>query len=194
LRGLPFFPDINSQIARYRELGYSSGVSVYDMNDIYYKILPRSEVLRVEKIEIFDEFEEWHLMSAHYCIAVAVKEDKPDGISPSEDSMIVSGRLDEGEKASKESGSGGKFRSDAIEQSVAEIVHARHTWEDSGIGSFGSKKIDGTDSTSTSSGGGADTTKSHKGSVLYLPLTTLGVQRKFTLHDMLFPPQETKRD
>jgi hypothetical protein len=32
-------------------------------------------VARCERLEIFDELAEWHLMSAHYCIAVAVNEE-----------------------------------------------------------------------------------------------------------------------
>ena len=55
LRGLSAFPTIPHQLARYRDLGYSGGVSVYDMNDIYYKVLPLEEVSRIERIEIFDD-------------------------------------------------------------------------------------------------------------------------------------------
>ena len=73
LRGLTAFPDIASQTARYRELGFGAA-TVADMNDVYYRVLPRADVARVERLELFDEVEEWHLMSAHYCIAVAVNE------------------------------------------------------------------------------------------------------------------------
>ena len=76
LRGLTAFPDIATQTARYRQLGYAAA-TVADMNDIYYRMLPRSEVARIERLELFDEVEEWHLMSAHYCIAVAVNEVSP---------------------------------------------------------------------------------------------------------------------
>lgn len=73
LRGLAAFPDMPAQTARYRELGYAT-CTVCDMNDVYYRLLPRAEVARVERLELFDEVEEWHLMSAHYCVAVAVNE------------------------------------------------------------------------------------------------------------------------
>lgn len=73
LRGLSAFPDIPSQRARYLELGFHSA-TVADMNDVYYRLLPPAEVAAAERRELFDEVEEWHLMSAHYCIAVAVKE------------------------------------------------------------------------------------------------------------------------
>jgi hypothetical protein len=73
LRGLNAFPDLNSQIARYTDLGYQACTSI-DMNDVYYRLLPRAEVARIERLEIFDELEEWHLMSAHYSITVACNE------------------------------------------------------------------------------------------------------------------------
>ena len=44
------------------------------MNDVYYRLLSPEAVARAERLELFDEVEEWHLMSAHYCIAVACKE------------------------------------------------------------------------------------------------------------------------
>jgi hypothetical protein len=79
LRGLLAFPDIASQTQRYLELGYSHA-SVWDMNDVYYRLLPQNEVARIERLELFDEVEEWHLMSAHYCIAIAVND--PEETSP----------------------------------------------------------------------------------------------------------------
>ena len=73
LRGLHAFPDIPAQTSRYKELGYQA-CTVIDMNDIYYRILPKQDIARIERLEIFDEIEEWHLMSAHYAIAVAVND------------------------------------------------------------------------------------------------------------------------
>ena len=58
LRGLHAFPDLASQVARYKELGYQA-CSAADMNDIYYRLLPRVEVARIERLELFDEVEEW---------------------------------------------------------------------------------------------------------------------------------------
>jgi hypothetical protein len=73
LRGLNAFPDIASQRSRYLELGYTH-VTVADMNDVYYNLLDKDAIARAERLELFDEVEEWHLMSAHYCIAVACKD------------------------------------------------------------------------------------------------------------------------
>lgn len=39
---------------------------------------------RVERLEIFDELEEWHLIQGHYCIAYAHQEPpqaEPSGLS-----------------------------------------------------------------------------------------------------------------
>lgn len=41
-----------------------------NMND-YYVTLPSSERLRVESLELFDEFEEWHTKCSHYIILCA---------------------------------------------------------------------------------------------------------------------------
>jgi len=76
-RGCPLlsirtYPDVESQQKRLEELGFDF-VQVFDMNDIYYKCIDRADVARAEKLEIFDEFEEWHLMQAHYCIVLSVK-------------------------------------------------------------------------------------------------------------------------
>lgn len=38
---------------------------------MYSKFLDPSEIRRISRIEMFDEFEEWHLIQAHYCIVVA---------------------------------------------------------------------------------------------------------------------------
>jgi hypothetical protein len=73
LRGLFAFPDLQSQRARYLDLGYAAS-SACDMNDVYYRLLPRDAVAAAERLELFDELEEWHLMSAHYSITVAVNE------------------------------------------------------------------------------------------------------------------------
>lgn len=73
LRGLNAFPDLAAQKKRYRELGFRWSCC-WDLNDCYYRLLPTDEVKRTERLELFDEVEEWHLMSAHYCIAVAVNE------------------------------------------------------------------------------------------------------------------------
>jgi hypothetical protein len=41
-----------------------------DLKTVWDK-LPVEEQERVSKLEIFDEFEEWRLLMAHYCLLVA---------------------------------------------------------------------------------------------------------------------------
>jgi len=74
-RGCPLlsiqaFPDLDAQRKRFADLGWSEA-EVYDMNDIYYKCIDKEDLKRAEKLEIFDEFEEWHMMQGHYCIVLA---------------------------------------------------------------------------------------------------------------------------
>jgi tRNA wybutosine-synthesizing protein 4 len=103
LRGLQAFPDLAAQTARYRELGFAA-CTVADMNDVYYRLLPRPDLARVERLEIFDEVEEWHLMSAHYCLAVAVNE---VGAGPRGRSASASGRAAAASSDSAAPASGG---------------------------------------------------------------------------------------
>ena len=43
------------------------------MSDIYQsKLNGEGEKTRVEKLEMFDEFEEWALLQGHYCLTLAV--------------------------------------------------------------------------------------------------------------------------
>lgn len=40
------------------------------MNTVYNQRLDKIEKARIEKLEIFDEFEEWVLLQNHYCIGI----------------------------------------------------------------------------------------------------------------------------
>ena len=42
----------------------------YNMSQIYAKKLEQTEKHRIEKLEIFDEFEEWELLQKHYCVCL----------------------------------------------------------------------------------------------------------------------------
>ncbi|ESS31077.1 leucine carboxyl methyltransferase [Toxoplasma gondii VEG] len=77
-RGCPLmtifdYPTLQAQKQRYINLGWSAS-SVADMNTVYDKFLPREETQRVQRLELFDELEEWRLIQAHYSIAVAVSD------------------------------------------------------------------------------------------------------------------------
>lgn len=77
-RGCPLlsidtFPDLDAQRKRFSDLGWSK-CQVLDMNDVYYKCIDKGRLKEAEKLEIFDEFEEWHMMQGHYCVALAVND------------------------------------------------------------------------------------------------------------------------
>ena len=44
------------------------------MNQVYYQYLDSKDVSRIQRLELFDELEEWHLIQGHYCIAVAIND------------------------------------------------------------------------------------------------------------------------
>lgn len=43
--------------------------SAVNMTKVYNKHLDATEKSRIERLEMFDEFEEWVLLQDHYCIA-----------------------------------------------------------------------------------------------------------------------------
>lgn len=80
LKGLVAHRSPEMQIDRFMNVAEFTHCECYDMNQIYYEILPKELINKIEKLEIFDEFEEWHIMSAHYAIVVAknITKNYPD--------------------------------------------------------------------------------------------------------------------
>lgn len=74
LHGLDRFPDVESQRHRFLQAGWTACCAV-DMNEFYRCFLPAEERRRMENLEPFDEFEEWHLKCAHYFILAASRGD-----------------------------------------------------------------------------------------------------------------------
>jgi O-methyltransferase involved in polyketide biosynthesis len=70
LLSIDAFPEPADQVRRFREAGFASA-TCWDMNQIYAHFLAPAEVARIERLELFDEFEEWFLMQAHYGLVVA---------------------------------------------------------------------------------------------------------------------------
>ncbi|KAL4085663.1 hypothetical protein PRIC1_014999 [Phytophthora ramorum] len=66
------FPTVEAQIARFTEHSYEVA-QCWDMNKIYYHYLDSAERAKRERLEIFDELEEFHLLQGHYCVVVASK-------------------------------------------------------------------------------------------------------------------------
>lgn len=61
LRGLPACPSLDAHMKRLREAGFVH-TDARDMDVLYSRMLPREDVRRIERLEMFDEFEEWHLI------------------------------------------------------------------------------------------------------------------------------------
>nr|XP_019580929.1 PREDICTED: tRNA wybutosine-synthesizing protein 4 [Rhinolophus sinicus] len=74
LHGLDRFPDVEAQQHRFLQAGWTA-CSAIDMNEFYRCFLPPEERRRMERLEPFDEFEEWHLKCAHYFILAASRGD-----------------------------------------------------------------------------------------------------------------------
>jgi len=81
LKSIHDYPTCQSLVERYQSLGYGH-VQVRDMNDVYYNFIDDADRARAEKLELFDELEEWHLIQGHYCLAVAVNEIENENNQP----------------------------------------------------------------------------------------------------------------
>lgn len=46
----------------------------WDMLKVYGSFVDTQEKRRIERLELFDEFEEWHMMQEHYCVTYAVND------------------------------------------------------------------------------------------------------------------------
>nr|XP_055071846.1 tRNA wybutosine-synthesizing protein 4 [Misgurnus anguillicaudatus] len=72
IHALKQYPDSNAQTQRFIQQGWEKCVCL-DMNEFYFDLLREDEKQRVEGLEPFDEFEEWHQKCSHYFILTASK-------------------------------------------------------------------------------------------------------------------------
>ncbi|KAF1494027.1 tRNA wybutosine-synthesizing protein 4, partial [Eudyptula minor novaehollandiae] len=72
LHSLAQYPDCEAQQRRFFEKGWSE-CSVMDMNEFFTHCTPEDEQQRVQALEPFDEYEEWHLKCSHYFVLTASK-------------------------------------------------------------------------------------------------------------------------
>jgi len=70
LKGIVAHPTLEAQTERFKSRGWAH-VDAMDLKHVYYSLLPAADRARVERLEIFDEFEEFHLMMTHYSLCVA---------------------------------------------------------------------------------------------------------------------------
>jgi len=75
LKSINKYPTRESLVERFTSLGWDETCldTIKDMNYIYDRCLPKSDILRIQRIELFDEFEEWRMIQSHYCISVGFK-------------------------------------------------------------------------------------------------------------------------
>ncbi|XP_064915355.1 tRNA wybutosine-synthesizing protein 4 isoform X3 [Columba livia] len=76
LRALARYPDCGAQRRRFLEQGWTE-CSVMDMNEFFTRCTPQEEQQRVQALEPFDEYEEWHLKCSHYFVLAASKGMEP---------------------------------------------------------------------------------------------------------------------
>ncbi|KAG5283537.1 hypothetical protein AALO_G00043150 [Alosa alosa] len=72
LHALQSYPCVAAQRQRFLSKGWEECVCV-DMNQFYLGLVPQQERDRVEGLEPFDEYEEWHQKCSHYFILTASK-------------------------------------------------------------------------------------------------------------------------
>lgn len=48
--------------------------AAWDMLKVYSNFVEAQERRRIERLELFDEFEEWYMMQEHYCVAYAIND------------------------------------------------------------------------------------------------------------------------
>jgi tRNA wybutosine-synthesizing protein 4 len=70
LQGIQKYPNEESQVKRMIEFGAMSSAECFNMQTIYNSKLDKTEKARIEKLEIFDEYEEWEMLSIHYCVSL----------------------------------------------------------------------------------------------------------------------------
>ncbi|NWR59875.1 TYW4 protein, partial [Bucorvus abyssinicus] len=76
LHSLAQYPDCGAQQRRFLEKGWTE-CSVMDMNAFFTCCTPEDEQQRVQALEPFDEYEEWHLKCSHYFVLAASKGMEP---------------------------------------------------------------------------------------------------------------------
>lgn len=73
LKGLPSTPTLEAHRQRFLTNGWEKADAV-DLDTIYKHHLDPQDKRRIERLEIFDEFEEWHMIQEHYCVTVGMND------------------------------------------------------------------------------------------------------------------------
>ncbi|CAM8990866.1 unnamed protein product [Rhodiola kirilowii] len=66
-------PTLHAKERLFLDQGWERALA-WDMLKIYSQFINPRERMRIERLELFDEFEEWHMMQEHYCVAYAIND------------------------------------------------------------------------------------------------------------------------
>ncbi|KAK1304593.1 hypothetical protein QJS10_CPB11g00288 [Acorus calamus] len=70
-------PTLQAKEKLFLDQGWQKAVA-WDMLRIYSDFIEARDRQRIERLELFDEFEEWHMMQEHYCVTYAIND--PEGL------------------------------------------------------------------------------------------------------------------
>jgi tRNA wybutosine-synthesizing protein 4 len=80
LLGLKECPDEDSHKQRMLSCGMTAS-QAWSMLYIHNNLLNKKERSRIEKLEIFDEFEEWDMLQSHYLICISSRSSHDHSLS-----------------------------------------------------------------------------------------------------------------
>eukprot|EP00891_Asterochloris_glomerata_P002981 jgi/Astpho2/2981/fgenesh1_pm.00051_%23_4_t len=73
LRGIRGTKDLAAQKQRFLDNGWQRAEAL-DMHTVYGRHVDPLQRRRIERLELFDEFEEWNMLQSHYCIAIGYND------------------------------------------------------------------------------------------------------------------------